>query len=108
MRCDVLHGEVARWRYQHKGEKVKAATDILKISDAALAALLRSKKLKMSDVKPYRPKEYIVDNKRWDPLTAGASSVLGTITDFTTALGGTFIDPFREMKRQCRDCTAIP
>ncbi|KAM0616607.1 hypothetical protein ACHAP0_002154, partial [Verticillium nonalfalfae] len=53
----------------------------------------------MSDVKPYRPKEYIVDNKRWDPLTAGASSVLGTITDFTTALGGTFIDPFREMKR---------
>ncbi|KAM0635950.1 hypothetical protein ACHAPW_000985 [Verticillium nonalfalfae] len=99
MRCDVLHGEVARWRYQHKGEKVKAATDILKISDAALAALLRSKKLKMSDVKPYRPKEYIVDNKRWDPLTAGASSVLGTITDFTTALGGTFIDPFREMKR---------
>jgi len=32
-------------------------------------------------------------------LTAGASSTLGTITNFTSALGGTFIDPFVEMKR---------
>lgn len=46
-----------------------------------------------------RSKEYHVESKRWDPLTAGASSTLGTITDFTTALGGAFIDPFLEMKR---------
>jgi sterol 3beta-glucosyltransferase len=26
------------------------------------------------------------------------SSVLGTITDFTSALGGTFVDPFKEVK----------
>ena len=37
-----------------------------------------------------RPKEYLVENERWDPLTAGASSVLGTMTDFTSALGGAF------------------
>lgn len=46
-----------------------------------------------------RSKDYHIENKRWDPLTAGASSTLGTITDFTSALGGTFIDPFKEVKR---------
>ena len=43
--------------------------------------------------------DYNVENRRWDPLTAGASATLGTITDFTSALGGTFIDPFKEVKR---------
>ncbi|KAM0269457.1 hypothetical protein ACHAQH_009709 [Verticillium albo-atrum] len=99
MRCDLIPGQVARWRCRSKGKKEKTLTEGVKISDAALDALLRSKKLKMSDVNPLRAKEYLVENKRWDPLTAGASSVLGTITDFTTALGGTFIDPFTEMKR---------
>ena len=46
-----------------------------------------------------RSKTYYVENKRWDPLTAGASSTLGTITNFTSALGGTFVDPFIQMKR---------
>lgn len=46
-----------------------------------------------------RSKDYIVETKRWDPLTAGASSTLGTITNFTSALGGTFVDPWIEMKR---------
>lgn len=36
---------------------------------------------------------------RWDPVTAGASSLLGVVTDFTSALGGTFVDPYREYKR---------
>lgn len=32
-------------------------------------------------------------------MTAGASSTLGTITNFTSALGGTFVDPFIQIKR---------
>uniref|UniRef100_A0A0D2Y1L5 Uncharacterized protein n=1 Tax=Fusarium oxysporum (strain Fo5176) TaxID=660025 RepID=A0A0D2Y1L5_FUSOF len=52
-----------------------------------------------------RPKEYLVENERWDPLTAGASSVLGTMTDFTSALGGAFIDPFKDVKRVRPDGT---
>lgn len=42
---------------------------------------------------------YHAESRRWDPVTAGASSVFGTITDFTSALGGTFVDPFKEVKR---------
>jgi hypothetical protein len=52
-----------------------------------------------------RPKEYLVENERWDPVTAGASSVLGTVTDFTSALGGAFIDPFKDVKRVRPDGT---
>lgn len=47
----------------------------------------------------FRPREYDTDVQRWDPLTAGASSTLGTITNFTASLGGTFIDPYKEYKR---------
>jgi sterol 3beta-glucosyltransferase len=47
----------------------------------------------------YRPKDYYLDVERWDPLTAGASATLGILTDFTSAFGGVFINPFKEMNR---------
>jgi hypothetical protein len=40
-----------------------------------------------------------MDVERWDPLTAGASATLGILTDFTSALGGTFVNPFREVRQ---------
>lgn len=39
------------------------------------------------------------DVQRWDPVTGGASATLGIVTDFTSALGGTFINPFKEYKQ---------
>ena len=47
----------------------------------------------------YRPREYNTDVERWDPLTAGASATLGVLTDFTSALGGTFVNPFKEIRK---------
>ena len=32
-------------------------------------------------------------------MTAGASATLGVLTDFTSALGGTFINPFKEVRK---------
>lgn len=46
-----------------------------------------------------RVREYDTDVQRWDPLTGGAAALLGTVTDFTAALGGVFLDPFKEYKR---------
>jgi hypothetical protein len=43
---------------------------------------------------------YNTDVERWDPLTGGASSVLGTLTDVTVSLGRTFVDPFTQYKQQ--------
>lgn len=50
-----------------------------------------------------QPKVYHVDPQRRDPLTATASSLLGMMTDFTTSLGGTFINPYKEYKRNRAD-----
>ncbi|KAM0358606.1 hypothetical protein ACHAO7_003691 [Fusarium culmorum] len=100
MSCNLLEQRVARWRYS-KAKKTDSST--IRVSDEALQILLQSKKVKMGDFKLLRPKDYRIENQRWDPLTAGASSVLGTMTDFTTSLGGTFIDPFKEMKRVKQD-----
>ncbi|KAG8675942.1 hypothetical protein FPOAC1_001937 [Fusarium poae] len=100
MSCNLLEQRVARWRYS----KTKNANrSPIRVSDEALQILLQSKKAKTGDFKLHRHKDYRIENQRWDPLTAGASSVLGTMTDFTTSLGGTFIDPFKEMKRVRQD-----
>jgi sterol 3beta-glucosyltransferase len=44
-------------------------------------------------------RSYNTDVDRWDPVTGGASSVVGTLTDMTVALGQTFIDPYKEYKQ---------
>ncbi|KAH6874369.1 hypothetical protein B0T10DRAFT_498827, partial [Thelonectria olida] len=94
--CDLLPARAARWMYS-KNQRT------LKLSDAAVKVLVGHKKLKHSEIVPLRSREYHTENERWDPITAGASSTLGTITDFTTALGGTFINPYKDYRRAGQD-----
>ncbi|KAJ4050970.1 hypothetical protein NW756_003883 [Fusarium oxysporum] len=101
--CELIPHNAAKWQYVGKSKKGDKGQ--IRISNAALKVLLDAKKAKLSDFEPLRPKEYLVENERWDPLTAGASSVLGTMTDFTSALGGAFIDPFKDVKRVRPDGT---
>ncbi|KAF5495989.1 Vacuolar protein sorting-associated protein 13 [Colletotrichum fructicola] len=92
----MLPEQPAAWTYEAKG---KSGRKHLKLSNQAVTYLIDAKKIKASDLKPLRTKEYNTDVTRWDPITGGASSLLGTVTDFTVALGGTFIDPWKEYKR---------
>ncbi|KAM0583636.1 hypothetical protein ACHAQF_008401 [Verticillium nonalfalfae] len=101
LRCHLLPEFTARWAYLAKSKK--AQQPLIRLSDEALSVLIKAKKLKMSDVQPLRCKEYHVENERWDPLTAGASATLGIATDFTSALGGIWVDPFKEVRRVRRD-----
>ncbi|KAJ0286971.1 hypothetical protein CBS470a_005662 [Colletotrichum nupharicola] len=94
--CDVLPEQTAAWMYEAKS---KSGRKHLKLSNQAATYLVEAKKIKSSDLKPLRTNEYNTDVTRWDPITGGASSLLGTVTDFTVALGGTFIDPWKEYKR---------
>ncbi|KAG7062174.1 hypothetical protein JMJ76_0006452 [Colletotrichum scovillei] len=94
--CDLIAGQRAAWLFETQS---KTGTKRMRLSNQAASALIVAKKMKMSDLKPLRTKEYDTDVKRWDPITGGASSLLGTVTDFTVALGGTFIDPWKEYKR---------
>jgi sterol 3beta-glucosyltransferase len=47
----------------------------------------------------YQPKDYYLDVEQRDPITAGATAILGILTDFTSAFGGVFINAFKEMNR---------
>ncbi|KAK6220688.1 hypothetical protein LQW54_001879 [Pestalotiopsis sp. IQ-011] len=80
MRCDILPDQVARWVLNTRGKRTR-------MSDAAVAVLIAQKKINIDELKP------------WDPLSGGASSTLGTMMDFTVALGGVFIDPFKCLQR---------
>ncbi|USP74649.1 glycosyltransferase family 1 protein [Curvularia clavata] len=93
MSCDVSPQYAADWvcRSPESGSDMK-------LSHAALKKLTSSGQLKLEHAVPYRPKEYNIDVERWDPLTAGASATLGILTDFTSALGGTFVNPFKKVR----------
>ncbi|KAF6816474.1 sterol glucosyltransferase [Colletotrichum musicola] len=94
--CDVLSEQPAAWTYE---TKTPSCRKHVKLSNQAVSYLVDAGKLRPADLKALRSREYYTDVKRWDPVTGGASSVLGTVTDFTVALGGTFIDPWKEYKR---------
>ncbi|KAH6643326.1 glycosyltransferase family 28 domain-containing protein [Truncatella angustata] len=93
MRCEIVPGQVARWVLDTKGRRR------VRISDAAVAVLIVQKKIQINQLKSLRSKEYDTDVQRWDPVSGGAASILGTMTDFSKALGGVFIDPFKSYKR---------
>ncbi|KAL0929369.1 sterol glucosyltransferase [Colletotrichum truncatum] len=96
MKCEILSNQPGRWSFNAGGVNVR-------LSDAAVAALVAEKRIKLGKLNPIRTREYDTDVRRWDPVTGGAASVLGTMTDFTTALGGTFIDPFKAYKEARRN-----
>ncbi|KAK4205486.1 hypothetical protein QBC40DRAFT_320357 [Triangularia verruculosa] len=89
--CDLLPRQPAAWLYSKGQVRIK-------MSNAAVKVLISQGQMEISDVKLFHSKEYHLEQVRWDPLTAGASSTLGTIADFTVALGGTFIDPYEKYK----------
>ncbi|KAH8776655.1 glycosyltransferase family 1 protein [Diaporthe sp. PMI_573] len=66
--CDLLPGEPATWTYDAKFLKKKHRKRFkkgLRISSRALK----------------------IDNRRWDPLTATSSAVLGSLVDFSVGFG---------------------
>ncbi|PVI03303.1 glycosyltransferase family 1 protein [Periconia macrospinosa] len=94
MTCDIDPQHAADWMCR----KPKSKT-CMKVSHAALKDLITSGQVKVSDAVPHRPKEYNMDIERWDPVSGGVSAFIGVMTDVTSAIGGTFVNPFREYKK---------
>ncbi|KAG4429362.1 hypothetical protein IFR05_015161 [Cadophora sp. M221] len=82
LRCDILPDEPAVWVYAISKSKSRSGTR-MKLSDKAAFILNEHKKLDPKNLKLYQPKPTLIDNTRWDPLTAGSSVLLGTAFDFT-------------------------
>ncbi|KAF7898331.1 hypothetical protein EAF00_004777 [Botryotinia globosa] len=88
MRCDLLGSQNAVWLWSRKAHKVK-------LSDRAAYILLKNKKIVAKDLTVFKSQPFVIENPRWDPLTATSSALLGTIVDFSTALWNTVADPYK-------------
>ncbi|OJJ83730.1 uncharacterized protein ASPGLDRAFT_74542 [Aspergillus glaucus CBS 516.65] len=87
--CDICPGQAAVWFFSKDHRKIK----ISKVVAATLVShnLLDPKLLEIHPLKPI-----VIENCRWDPITGGASAVMGTTTDLTASILGIFYKPFEE------------
>lgn len=46
----------------------------------------------------FKSRPFVIENPRWDPLTATSSALLGTIVDFSAVLWNTVADPYKTFK----------
>ncbi|OQE89859.1 hypothetical protein PENNAL_c0013G01328 [Penicillium nalgiovense] len=68
----------------------------IKVSKLAAAQLIAQGLLDPKQLKMHALNPIIIENRRWDPITGGASAVLGTTTDLTASILGLFYKPFEE------------
>ncbi|TEY61488.1 hypothetical protein BOTCAL_0168g00210 [Botryotinia calthae] len=88
MSCDLLEGQNAVWLWSRRTYQVK-------LSDRAAYILLKNKKIVAKDLTVFKSRPFVIENPRWDPLTATSSALLGAIVDFSTALWNTVADPYK-------------
>ncbi|SLM37934.1 glycosyltransferase family 1 protein [Lasallia pustulata] len=70
LRCALVPSRAAVWRVKR--------TDI-RLSAFAASTLANEGSLDFSDLRLYRPKEYDSEDGPWDPISGGASALLGTM-----------------------------
>ncbi|OGE47759.1 hypothetical protein PENARI_c037G02547 [Penicillium arizonense] len=89
--CDICPGAPAVWSYSTRDINVKLS----KVAAATLVAqkLINPKRLKLHAIKPV-----VIENRRWDPITGGASAVMGTTTELLDSVLGLFYKPIEEYK----------
>ncbi|KAF5856518.1 UDP-Glycosyltransferase [Aspergillus alliaceus] len=105
MPCDIIPSEPAVWHFK-KGKRA------VKLSKVSAWILKHQGRLQEKHLKLYKTKPFIIDIRRWDPLTAVSSASLSTLTGMADATAGIFIDPYKEYKRlrysRSRDVSKAP
>ncbi|KFY22704.1 hypothetical protein V493_06383 [Pseudogymnoascus sp. VKM F-4281 (FW-2241)] len=94
--CDLLPQYPAVWQ-------TKVANKPLKLSNIAAEILIAEHLLFAKNLKMYQSKPIHIITRRWDPITASSSSLLGTYTNMASGATGIFSKPFDEYKRSHKD-----
>ncbi|KAG9188368.1 isoleucyl-tRNA synthetase [Alternaria panax] len=71
LRCAIIPNKPAVWRLKR--------TDV-KLSAKAATVLAQQGEVSFSEMKLYRPREYVPDEGPWDPLSGAAGALMGTAT----------------------------
>ncbi|KAJ5737241.1 uncharacterized protein N7483_002366 [Penicillium malachiteum] len=93
MQCDVHPSAPAAWRFKKSSKKP------LLLSKIAAGVLIDHRWLKQSDLQPLLVHPIFIQNKRWDPVTGTASSLLGTTTNILKATTDIVYRPYQEFRR---------
>jgi sterol 3beta-glucosyltransferase len=90
--CDMVPRQPATW-YWKKGKRT------LKLSHRAASILVEHKKIEASSLMIYRPKPVVIENRRWDPITATTSAFLDGVVDVGSAFGELVESPIKEYRK---------
>ncbi|KAK4149937.1 sterol 3-beta-glucosyltransferase [Chaetomidium leptoderma] len=93
MRCDVLPHLAASWSLKTNDRKM------VKISKEAAQVLVAESKVKWSDLKQYESKPTHIELRRWDPITATASSLAVTGAGMVTSAADIVVKPIQAFSR---------
>ncbi|KXX80126.1 Sterol 3-beta-glucosyltransferase [Madurella mycetomatis] len=93
MRCDILPNLAAAWSLKTRDCKT------LKLSKEAAEVLVAESKVKACDLKRYESKPTHIDLRRWDPVTATASSLAATGAGIVTSAADIIVKPVQAFSR---------
>ncbi|KAH8805477.1 hypothetical protein F5884DRAFT_708908 [Xylogone sp. PMI_703] len=99
LRCEFSPERKAIWRL--------SKTDI-KLSAFAAAVLSNEGLLNFNDLKPYRPREYHVEQGSKEPITGGLGSILGTVGNLMLGMIDIPIDIAKAVAIKSPDQTQVP
>ncbi|KAL7661970.1 hypothetical protein ACMYSQ_001334 [Aspergillus niger] len=99
LQCDLEPNLPAVWSFSQNRRKLKLS----KIAAEVLIShgLIDAKHLTMHSIRPI-----FIENRRWDPVTGGASAVVGTATDVADSVLGAFYKPvleYRDYRKERED-----
>lgn len=91
LRCSLFPSKVAVW--QIAGQKIR-------LSALAAAVLADQGLINFADLRLYRSREYDTEDGPWDPISGGASALIGTIASLTMGVADFPIEIFRAAKNK--------
>jgi UDP:flavonoid glycosyltransferase YjiC (YdhE family) len=89
LRCSLAPSKVAVWRVKRTKTRLSAL---------AATVLANEGLLVFADLKLYRPREYETEDGPWDPISGGASALLGTIASLSMGVADFPIEIFKAVK----------
>jgi len=89
LRCSMSPNRTAVWRLRDSNIHLSALAAEILVQDKALA---------FSDLQRYRPKEYDLEDGPWDPISGGASALLGTLASLVVGAAVIPTDIIRALK----------
>ncbi|OJJ01775.1 hypothetical protein ASPVEDRAFT_71789 [Aspergillus versicolor CBS 583.65] len=91
LQCDLYPSQPAVWSVSVPKSRQKVKLSKFAAETLVADGMIDKKNLTIHPINPI-----LIENRRWDPITGGASALIRTTTDLTGSLLGTFYKPVQE------------